>query len=129
MSYGLLGAQAQAPASGLLLRTLQALAAGFAAHTFLRRRVNAIPVTTAVVASAPAPQASQAGPALRVAQLMTPAPASDKPARRGIARGMAQHAAQAPATPNTASKGFFMVFFLREQRGNSRMQTLKSQAA
>ena len=126
----LIPAQAQAGASGSSPLMAQApdCVAGFVAHAFLRRRKTHMPVTRAV-AKAPTPKGSQAGPTLGVCQLVKPAPASDKPPRRGIASGMAQHAAHAPATPKTANKGFFIVSFIEKERGNSRMLTLESQAA
>jgi hypothetical protein len=118
---------AQVLAAGLVPQVPGCVAV-FAEQAVLRRRESHMPVRMAA-ANAPMVNGIPAGPALNVPQVMKPAPANDKPPSTGIASGMAQHAAHAPATPTTANKGFFILLFHREVRGNSRMLTLESQAA
>jgi hypothetical protein len=53
-------------------------------------------------------------------------PATAVPPSRGISNGIEQQAAHAPAAPNAANKGFFIVSF--QSHGTFRTLNLKAQA-
>lgn len=96
---------AQLPAAGLAASTRQAAA--------LRRRNHNSPPATSSDAPSPAPAARTAPlTAGHCKSFSDMIPAADTPAISGMARGIAQHAAQAPATPNTPITGFFMLILL-----------------